>query len=240
MIRVTSQLQSLLDALCLPNKAGAPIAVDPVEVHKLARGMYRKVAFMKMHLALLQGIEWARVDGIGRITTTGSPDHLTIALAEASLTCSHPGAVIDHVYVAFDGYIAALANLTDTLGRLINSAYGLGLNARRASLLSVRDKCGHASALGTVLHNPVHTDWLVKVRDLRGRCQHADVEEVLRSPTGSYAQRGQPLVEAQYCLALTMVDTPMLAYASQAIVAAEATLGDSIAAVLSQPTDPIR
>ena len=85
--------------------------------------------------------------------------------------------MIDHVYLAFDGLTAALVNMTDTLGRLVNLTYSLRINPRRASLLAVRDQCIATSSLGVVLHDVQYTDWLYKVRDLRGRCQHADVEE---------------------------------------------------------------
>ena len=73
-----------------------------------------------MHVALLEGIDWQQTDNIGRRSGTGlDPVRLRIALADASLTIEHPGALIDHVYLAFDGLTAALVNMTDTLGRLV-------------------------------------------------------------------------------------------------------------------------
>ncbi len=151
----------------------------------------------------------------------------------------HPGAVIDHVYLAFDGLTAAVINMTDTLGRLVNSAYGLNIDPKRASLLAVRDICTASSTLGAVLHNPQNTDWLRKVRDLRGRCQHADIEEVLTSETSPYSQRGQPFVEVAYCWNVPVRPMLVLDYAEEALVAAENSLLAAMAAILSAPTNPI-
>jgi hypothetical protein len=77
--------------------------------------------------------------------------------------------------------IAAVVNMTDTLGRLVNLAYSLGIDPRRASLLAVRDRCNATSSLGVILNDTQYTDRLRKVRDLRGRCQHADIEVILTS-----------------------------------------------------------
>ena len=107
-----------------------------------------------MHVALLEGIDWQQTDNIGRRSGTGrDPVRLRIALADASLTIEHPGALIDHVYLAFDGLTAALVNMTDTLGRLVNRAYGLGVDPRRASLLAIRDQCRPTSSLAWKIHN---------------------------------------------------------------------------------------
>ena len=111
------------------------------------------------------GIDWDRYDDLGRrLAGNADPVRLRVPLSEASLIIEHPGAAIDHVYLAFDGLIAALVNMTDTLGRLVNTAYSLGIDPRQASLLAVRDRCNAASSLGVVLHDGRHTDWLRRVQ----------------------------------------------------------------------------
>lgn len=148
MNRLTAQLPALQAAMC-PTTVGGPVP-PPVanEVNALIRAISRKARFAEMHMALLTGIDWDRIDDIGR-RTGGAADraHLKVPLSEASLIIEHPGAVIDHVYLAFDGLTAALVNMTDTLGRLANLAYSLGIDPRRASLLAVRDQCIPASSL---------------------------------------------------------------------------------------------
>src|SRR6266508_4655757 len=119
-------------------------------------------------------------------------------LSEAYLILEHPSAVIDHAYLAFDGLTAALANMTDTLGRAINLAYGLNIPPRQASLIAIRGQCNPASVLGVVLNDPLYTEWLPKIRDLRGRCQHADIEEVLTTRAGALSRRGEPYVDQAY------------------------------------------
>lgn len=109
-------------------------------------------------MALLTGINWEQIDDIGRRPSGGTdPARLRIPLSEASLIIEHPGAVIDHVYLAFDGLTAALVNMTDTLGRLVNLAYNLGIDPKRASLLAVRDRCTPTSSLGLILNDVQYT-----------------------------------------------------------------------------------
>jgi hypothetical protein len=194
-----------------------------------------------MHMALLTGIDWDRIDGVGRRTTgAAEPECLTVRLSEASLLIEHPGAVIDHVYLAFDGIAAALANMTDTMGRLVNLAYGLGIDPRRASLLAIRDQCTPTSSLGAVLYEPRYTDWLIKVRDMRGRCQHADVEDILNSGAGPYSRRDQPYIDQSYSWNNPAQHTLIVDYAQCAMTAAEDCLVATVDAILKTPNSPMK
>ena len=151
MSRLTDQLDALL-AVLVPFTVGLPATGVTGDVEALIRGIGRKERFAQMHVALLEGINWQQIDDIGRRSGTGPvPVRLRIALADASLTIEHPGALIDHVYLAFDGLTAALVNMTDTLGRLVNRAYGLGIDPRRASLLAIRDQCRPTSSLARII-----------------------------------------------------------------------------------------
>ncbi len=191
MNRLPAQLAALQAALVPPSGSGPVPAALHGDIDALIRAIRRKGRFVEMHMALLVGIEGNQIDELGRRSSgVTDPTRLKIPLSEASLIIEHPGAVIDHVYLAFDGLIAAVVNMTDTLGRLVNVAYSLGINPRKSTLLAVRDRCNATSSLGVVLNDSQYTDWLRKLRDLRGRCQHADIEESLTSSTGcSFAQR---------------------------------------------------
>lgn len=199
MNRLPAQLSALQTAL-VPSSGGGPVpAALSSDIDALIRAIRRKQRFVELHMALLVGIDWNQIDDLGRRSSgVADPTRLRIPLSEASLIIEHPGAVIDHVYLAFDGLIAAVVNMTDTLGRLVNLAYSLGIDPRRASLLAVRDRCNATSSLGVILNDTQYTDWLRKVRDLRGRCQHADIEEILTSSSTILSRRGQPHVDQTY------------------------------------------
>ena len=240
MSRLTDQLDALLAAL-VPFAVAPPASGVIGDVEALIRAIGRKERFAQMHMALLEGINWQQTDNIGRQSNTG-PDvvRLRIALSDASLTIEHPGALTDHVYLAFDGLTAALVNMTDTLGRLVNRAYGLGIDPRRASLLAIGDQCLPTSSLGLVLNDVRHTDWLRKVRELRGRCQHGDIEEVLTSTTQALSRRSEPYVDQAYSWRSPARPTALLTYVRDAARAADACLDTSIAAILANPANPMR
>jgi hypothetical protein len=164
---------------------------------------------------------------------------MTIRLSDASLTIEHADAVVDHVYVAFDGLIAAVVNLTDTMGRLINRRYSGGIPSKQASLLSLKNCCDLTSPLGAIVYDPMHNDWLLKVRELRGECQHADVENVVIAVAGPYARRGQPTIPDKYCWHTPPKALPIVDYSQEAAQAAERTLLAVIAAVISKPDNPL-
>lgn len=241
MNRVTSQLPALQVAM-IPAAGGGPVPAAAIsDVGALIRAIGRKARFADMHMALLSGIDWERYDDLGRrVAGNADPVRLRVPLSEASLIIEHPGAAIDHVYLAFDGLIASLVNMTDTLGRLVNLAYSLGIDPKQASLLAVRDRCTAASSLGTVLHDVHHTDWLRKVRDLRGRCQHADIEEILTLRPGAFSRRGEPYVDQNYSWRTPAQSTSIVTYAQDAIQAADMCLDAAIRGILVNPTSPIR
>ena len=241
MSRLTAQLVALQSALVPSSGAGPVPPAVANDVSALIRAIRRKARFAEMHMELLTGIDWEQIDNIGRRSAGGlDPARLKISLSEASLVIEHPGALIDHVYLAFDGLTAALVNMTDTLGRLVNLAYTLGIDTRRASLLAVRDQCIPTSSLGVVLNDGQHTDWLRKVRDLRGRCQHADVEEILIRRTAALSRREEPYVDQAYSWRSPAQSTPLVTYAQEAVQAADGCLDAAIGAILANPASPMR
>lgn len=221
--------------------AGAPAGtLDVRGVDRYVRGMRRKCVFAMTHLQLLHTIDWSQVDGLGRDRNGLLPSQpLIIVLDDACLEIRHPSAVVDHVYLATDGLVAAVVNLTDTFARLVNEVYRVGIPERKASLFSVRDKCTATSSLGQVLREPQHQKWLECVKDLRGRCQHADVEEVLSGPAGCLGKRVEPHIPAAYCWQQISADTPLAAFGQTAVACAESTLIAAIRAIIANPTNPI-
>jgi hypothetical protein len=147
-------------------------------------------------------------------------------------------AAIDLVYLAFDGLIASLVNMTDTLARLLRLTYGLGLEERGTTLMSVRGICTSDSSLGVMLSDPQYMAWLKKVRDLRGRCQHRDIEEILISRSAPYGRRGEPVVDEGYSWRTPPQETPIVSYALEATEAARLCILAVIDAVCACPSNP--
>ena len=241
MNRVIARLPALQTAI-IPPTGGGPVPLSAVAaVDALIRAIKRKAKFSDMHMALLSGIDWERYDDLGRRPTgNAEPVRLKVPLSEASITIEHPGAVIDHVYLAFDGLNAALVNMTDTFGRLVNAAYLLDIDPRKASLFAVRDHCSASSSLGTVLRDVRHTEWLQKVRELRGRCQHADIEEILTLRPGAFSRRGEPHVDPAYSWRTPAQQLSIVAYAQDAVQAADLCLDAAIGGILASPGSPIK
>jgi hypothetical protein len=227
----------------IPAAGGGPVpAALAADVGALIRAIGRKAKFAEMHLAVLSGIDWDKCDDLGRRPIGATePLRLEVTLsAEAYLILEHPTAVVDHAYLAFDGLTAALVNMTDTLGRVVNLAYDLGLPPRQASLIAIRGQCNPASSLGVVLHSSQYTDWLLKVRELRGRCQHADVDEILTTRAGALSRRGEPYVEQAYSWQAQPQSTSIVTYAQEAVRAADSCLDAAIGGVLTNPMSPLR
>jgi hypothetical protein len=224
-----------------PGIAGPVSGASAPKADALVRAINRKARFAQMHMAVLTAIDWSELHDIGRQTVSGgNTRQVHVQLQDASITISHPTAVIDHAYLAFDGLTAAVVNVTDTLGRMFNEVYGLGLDPRRASLFAVNtERCVATSALGTILNDPLHTDWLRRVRDLRGRCQHDDVDGVLLNPGGPLSIRNPPIIDTAYSWSTPPQPTLITDYAQQACTACEACMTAVINAVLSNPASPM-
>lgn len=240
MDRLQAQLSALQQALIQPpGPPPSPAAV--ANVAPFIRGIERKSKFVQLHSTLLAGVRWDRLESIGRRMSGGAgANHLTIPLADATLVIEHSEAVIDHVYMAFDGLTAALVNMTDTMGRLLRARYQLQIPERGASLLSLKDpnQCVPTSPIGLVVNDTRYTEWLVKVRDLRGRCQHADIDHALLGAEGPYSRRGEPFIRQDYYWQTPPKHVPLIAYGQEAALAAEETLLAVIAAVLRAPQNP--
>ena len=105
----------------------------------LIRAAKRKCSNVLLHRAVIAGVDWNNLDDLGRISlVTGRTNELTIKFRDTSLTISHRGAVVDQVYVAFDGFIAGIANIMDTVRRLIN----IFLTLRSSHVVPTSSKSG--------------------------------------------------------------------------------------------------
>jgi len=240
MDALLTKLPALHDAVSMAAEAGAN-RPRPDTAAAYIRSLRRKAGFVQTHYKFLSIVSWDEQGGLGRETSDGVVE-MAIPMREATLTIWHPDAFTDYVYMSFDGLVAALVNMTDTIGRLVNDQYGLELPERRASLRALKDPkyCQPESPIGKIVHNSMHTEWLVRLADLRGRCQHADIEEVLLHPAGPYSLRGEPFVPKEYDWASEPSDMQLVAYCDAAMRQAEQTLVAVIEAVCRSPEYPYK
>lgn len=212
--------------------------ISPQEVDAFINSILRKISFACMHQTLIAGINWDQVPQLGRRSSQCAV--LEVPLMEATLRIEHSESLTDYVYLSLDGLVAALANMSDTLARLINQVYALGVPDRQASILAVRDRCTRTSPLGMVLYSPIHMDWLVKIRDLRGRCQHADLEEILLVASGSYGNRhAEPSVPRDYSWRSAPTDLLITNFALESMQEAERAFIAMAQSIRTNPIDPL-
>jgi len=99
-------------------------------------------------------------------------------------------------YMAFSGAVSSCVNAADTLGRYLRMAYGIDdLPVKAASLKAVRSRLLIPSSLHAVLSDSPGLEWMEKLRNLRGECQHGKL-------AGSHypsEKSSEPLVPHRYC-----------------------------------------
>lgn len=234
MRRVLEELERLRASLLVVAQARTSDA-DPTAkalVEPYIRAIGRKCAIVIIHQAMLNDVDWDGVDDIGRqVSLDGRCKEMTINLSQTMMTIRSTVAAKDQIYIAFDGLVTGVVNVTDTLARLVNACYRLNIEERRATLFSVRDKI-RTSPLGILLNEASLTAWLPKLRDLRGRCQHADLEDVLVNQGNVFGRSSEPYVPGMYDWSEASVGKSITEYAAASIEGAESLMCDCVAAIV--------
>lgn len=201
-------------------------------VEPFVASLVRKCRCVLTHRDVINSVNWNKLGEIGRqASIDGRRETLEITLPDARLTICHPEVVKDHVYMAFDGLVSGLVNATDTLARIVNTCFDLGLDPLRTNLLQIGREVSH-SPIGAILSDSARTSWLSAVRKLRGRCQHADLEDVLENSCLAYGRSAEPRVHADYTWSDPPLDTPVSTYVSRAVEHAQILICDCIAAIV--------
>lgn len=230
-----SALLQVTARLPLADRANAEALIDPY-----VQSMHHRCGFAEVHGCVVLGIPWPEVNECGRRPSPSSqPNTVSIALREAQLILEHPSAVCDHAYMAFDGLVGAVANITDTLGRTLNACYGLGIPARQANLFKVRAGCTAGSALHRLLDDSARTEWLTKTRELRGRCQHADVVQVLQRRDSALGASVEPLVPAEYDWRAPPQDRELSDYSRELLSVGERFIVDCVEVIINDPLNAV-
>jgi hypothetical protein len=165
-----------------------------------------KIKFLEHNVRLITGIPWGQLGDLEvRLAPYGAADTHPVVIP-----CGDSGGLHVHVssqdaaklvaLAAFDNSISACVNSADTLGRLINVAYELNLKEREANLWQVAKATASNCPLGVVLHQRPGSAWMVKLRNLRGECQHGDISAVLVIQNQTFGGPPQPpYVDIDYC-----------------------------------------
>ena len=241
MIRVLEQLDNLESSLFavvenIPEEARYPIQ-DYVDPYICA--IRRKCKNVLFHQAIIKGVNWKMVHKIGQQESEdGKCEKLTIRHGDVSVTFQHNTTVKDHTYIACDGFVTGIVNITDTLGRLLNLCIELKIDERGATLFAIKKEVKD-SPLGQLLADPPRTAWLRRVRDLRGRCQHADLESVLNNPSRAYGGSEEPCIPVDYVWSNPANATPVTKYVAAVTDKAETLLCDCIAVIVQHGTKAI-
>jgi len=164
--------------------------VDGLDIY--ADSMVRKLELMEHHVATLTRVDWDIVGAlVGELNIEPASGKRTALSLLHPTECGYAVLVDSRrvaelvVHAAFDGVVAASVNACDTLGRLINLTYSLGVREENANLPMVATKLDLKSPLGRVLRSEPGIEWMGPLRRLRGECQHGMLTEVLYQGIGS-------------------------------------------------------
>ncbi|MBN1859663.1 hypothetical protein JW848_10755 [Candidatus Bipolaricaulota bacterium] len=165
----------------------------------LERSIKAKLRMAEHHAALL---DRATFEKLGRVVDPLSivPEEPVIILQDEDWVISIRSALAGTLirYMSFSVAVSSCVNAVDTLGRFLNRAYALELEARQASLKAVRGRLLIPSGLHSVLSDSPGLSWMVKLRDLRGECQHGGLAGLCYDDQPG--KRSEPLVPKEYCL----------------------------------------
>lgn len=195
----------------------APTQQDVREVVDLIAATRRKCVTVDGHLAFLRAIDWPSVGEAGTLNhQTQKPREVVVQRGGMEIRMSHPTVVYQEVYVAFDGVICGCVNVTDTISRAINLLCDLKIPEPQASLGRLARDGDPATPLGSVISVPDALAWLEGLRRLRGRCQHADLENVVIRERGPLADSREPLVPDGYAPPAVVAPITVSDYATRA------------------------
>lgn len=101
-------------------------------------------------------------------------------------------------YMSFSVAVSSCVNAVDTLGRFLNRAYDLELQDRQANLEAVGGRLLKPSRLHTVLSDEPGVGWMVKLKHLRGECQHGRLAGVCYEDRPG--KKSELLVPREFCV----------------------------------------
>jgi len=163
----------------------------------LERSIRAKLHMAEHNATLLSSASLEQLDGVEDPLSDRPRPVTLISDDDWEITIRSPMAAALIRYMAFSGAVSACVNASDTMGRYLRVAYEIDdLPMRAASLKAVCSRLLAPSALHTVLSASPGLEWMEKLRDLRGECQHGK----LAGSHYRYAERSsEPLVPSLYC-----------------------------------------
>lgn len=163
----------------------------------LERSIRAKLHIAEHNGALLSSASLEQLDGAEDPLSDHPRSVTLISDDDWEITVKSPMAAALIRYMAFSGAVSSCVNAADTMGRYLRVAYGIDdLPMRTASLKAICSRLLAPSALHTVLSESPGLEWMEKLRELRGECQHGKLAgSHYRDPGRS----SEPLVPSRYC-----------------------------------------
>lgn len=219
---------------------GGQFALD--DARNLIYSIQRKCRFAAHHLDVLSNIDWQRVSLIGTVNrATNRSETMTITVNKfISIETKDREATLNLAMIAFDGVVASCVNIADTVGRLVNVAYDLGIDRRYATMPTVLDKIDPQCKLATAIKSYADYDELLDMRRLRGECQHADIVNVLRTPETPWdGPDVEPCVPPGFAQSRSQQDRQVSRYSAFAVSNAERFLVTVSQVITSDPISSV-
>lgn len=206
------------------------------EIHKYIQSIEWKLRFLDHYCRLLSGVNWA---DLGRLGGPDMPPSLSINCDDSDdliikVASQETGRLL--ILSAFDGAVAASVNASDTLGRLLNLCYDLGLPDMKANLPIVSKRIQEGSPVGIVLNEEPGIRWMEPLRKLRGECQHRDISAVVMQAYGGLRQ--EPVVVRDWCPG-SDAEIPVSKYTSSARLKTMELLSNAARAVSAGAAEAI-
>jgi len=200
MIEACKAVEIMAAAVCEHHRL-RPQEISPTPIPDLLvleRSIKLKLRMAEHHAALL---DRATFEKLGRVvdSLSGVPEEPVIILQDEDWVIAIRSALAGTLirFMSFSVAVSSCVNAVDTLGRFLNRAYDLKLQPRQASLKAVRGKILETTQLHTVLNDSPGLSWMVKLRDLRGECQHGRLAGLCYDDQP--AKGSEPLVPEEYC-----------------------------------------
>lgn len=205
------------------------------------RSIERKCAVLAHHAQLLSGIDWDAFARTG-ITDldTQQPGKLTVRGEHWRLEIDHRETAMTFALISLDGLVSGCVNICDTCARLLNVAYEIGIDVRRANIMTLKRTLDPACLLGRVLHLTPGLDWLDGLRQLRGECQHASLSDSLIHPASPLdGPHPEPQINSRFAGSLAGADLSLSRYVPHVVSSTEGFLVAVAAAVVADPANAV-
>ncbi|MEK7466358.1 MAG: hypothetical protein AAB074_02995 [Planctomycetota bacterium] len=230
-------LVPLLEVEALRRRNSLP-AHEVSQISAKAKGIIRRSQFIDFQFEFLKSVKWSEAYDLGSPQPSGRL-RSTFVYQDCEISLASLPALLSFVYLTFDGLVAGCSNMTDGLSRILNDVYHLGLNPKGVNLFLIERAISKPCAIKNHLVDPGTLGWLNRIRDLRGRCQHADLESVIVQGKGPIANLPEPFIPAEFRWDGVLDDESISSFAAKARDSANQAVLKIVALLKTSPSAAI-